>query len=227
MNQQHSSLAESFADDGDLFCKPCHQTFSTIHNKREHMAGKRHAQIMAELSDKPNSKHDYPHSISPNMRNGGFNSNPSHNSGPKITVDGGGAIPVFSESFLEYSRQRESDLRQLRKSKSMFEEQNAVLNKQIEHMKNVIERVKTEIIQQENDCNSMQNYLEKFKKLLVTNFTGLDVPELTEAITYENAETYMSELVEYVTKGEGKENIELKNNIKELVEKLDYPSLKE
>ena len=48
----------------------------------------------------------------------------------------------------------------------VFEEQNAVLNKQIDHMKSVMDRVKSEIVEQENENNNMQSYLDKIRQVL-------------------------------------------------------------
>ena len=104
----------------------------------------------------PKIKHDYPYANSPKTNGAPL---PVPVPGPKLTAENGSQIPIFSEQFLEYSRKRESDLRQLRKGNAVFEEQNAILNKQIDHMKNVMDRVKKEIIQQENENISVQSYL--------------------------------------------------------------------
>ncbi|KAK7025523.1 High mobility group protein 20A, partial [Halocaridina rubra] len=44
-------------------------------------------------------------------------------------------IPIFTEEFLNHNKVREAELRQLRKSNTDYEEQNAILQKHIESMK--------------------------------------------------------------------------------------------
>ena len=44
-------------------------------------------------------------------------------------------IPIFTEEFLSHNKVREGELRQLRKSNTDYEEQNAILQKQIENMR--------------------------------------------------------------------------------------------
>ncbi|XP_057304585.1 high mobility group protein 20A-like isoform X2 [Hydractinia symbiolongicarpus] len=170
---------------------------------------------------KSNIKVEYPHSNSPS-RNG----IPALQ-GPKITTDTGMHIPVFTEQFLEYSRQRESELRQVRKNNSVYEEQNAILNKQIDHMKNVMDRVKTDIIQQENENLTMQTYLDKFRKLLVDLFKTFPFPShLSERLTCENIDTKLTQLTEYLSTGRDVSQ-DLRKKLKDLISRIDYPTLKE
>jgi len=171
-----------------------------------------------------NIKVEYPHVNSPKRT-----PNPVMTSGPRFTSDMGSQIPIFTEPFLEYCRKRESELRQLRKNNSVFEEQNAMLNKQIDHMKNVMDRVKTEIIQQENDNLTMQSYLDNYKKDLLSRFRSFPFPEClgSEKITSENIEIMLTKLAEYIATEKNPAVNELKRKAKEVIAKIEYPTVKE
>lgn len=171
-----------------------------------------------------NIKVEYPHSTSPKRT-----SNVAINTGPRFTTDMGSQIPIFTEPFLEYCRKRESELRQLRKKNSMLEEQNAILTKQIDHRKTVMDRVKTEIIQKENENLSMQGFLEGYKKDLVSKFKNFPFPESfgSEKITTENIEVMLTKLAEFLVTEKGPGVSELKRKAKEIVSKVDYPMVKE
>ena len=148
--------------------------------------------------------------------------------GPKLTSENGSQIPIFSDQFLEYSRKRESDLRQLRKGNSVFEEQNAILNKQIDHMKSVMDRVKKEIIQQENENISVQNYLDQIRKILVNRFEKINFPEhLSMNLNCENVDSKLIQLSEFLNGPRSAGYVDLKKRVRDVITKLDFPNIKE
>lgn len=145
--------------------------------------------------------------------------------GPKICASGQ-QIPIFTEQFLEYSRKREADLRQLRKHNGAFEEQNAILNKQIDHMKTVMERVQAEIVDQEKENSNMQIHLEKIRGVLLDRFSKLSFPDpIKEAMSSDttNIDKKLAQLVDYIANTKTSEAMEFKRKVKELVSSLDYP----
>ena len=149
--------------------------------------------------------------------------------GPKLTSESGTQISIFSDQFLEYSRKRESDLRQLRKGNSVFEEQNAILNKQIDHMKSVMDRVKKEIIQQENENISVQNYLDQIRKILVNRFDKVNFPEhlsMTK-LNCENIDSKLIQLSEFLNGPRSTGHGDLKKRVRDVITKLDLPNIKE
>ena len=148
--------------------------------------------------------------------------------GPRISVEGS-QIPIFTEQFLEYNRKREADLRQLRKHNSVFEEQNAVLNKQIDHMKSVMERVKSEIMDQENENSNMQNYLDKFTRVFADKFENVVFPDAIAdkmASDSMNIDKKLAHLSDFLSSEKGEEVNELRKRVKEVINTLDYPALK-
>lgn len=110
----------------------------------------------------------------------------------------------------------------------MFEEQNAILNKQIDHMKSVMDRVKKDIIQQENENITVQNYLDQIRKILVAKFEKVRIPEqLSMNFTCDNVESKLVQLAEFLNSSKGSEFGELKKKVREVVSKLDFPNIKE
>ena len=127
---------------------------------------------------------------------------------------------------MDYSSKRESELRQLRKDNSVLEEQNALLIKQIEHMKNVVEQVKKEIIQQENENISMQKYLDQFRKTLVSSFEQIIVPPSLpgepQKWSSSNVETKLAVLSEYLTSNDSEPVLAMQQKVKDIISKLKY-----
>jgi len=150
--------------------------------------------------------------------------------GPRISVEGS-QIPIFTEHFLEYNRKREADLRQLRKHNAVYEEQNAVLNKQIDHMKSVMDSVKTEIIEQDQQNHKMQNFLEKIRGVLTEKFGKISYPAAIRSVMKDkgdgvDVDAKLAKLAEYLSTTKGEEAADLKKKVKEVMSSIDYPALK-
>lgn len=71
---------------------------------------------------------------------------------------------------------REQELRQLRKQTTELEEQNAILSKHIENMKQAIEKLEVEAVQQRKHNMALQCHLTKLRTLLTTNFANVPLP---------------------------------------------------
>ena len=271
MEKKRKEVAELQAADGDdeLYCRPCNQHFNSVHNKREHLSGRRHLQVITEQAERGNNssstsglsiKIEPSSSIAPSVSTPTMVSDPhsrthshqshqahsfhvhqsqsqmiSHipvssvgksNTGPKISTEGGIQIPIFTEEFLGYCRAKESELRRLRKLNADFEEQNAILNKQNENMKVVMDKMKTEVIQQENEVMAIQSYLDKLRRKLANAFSSLSFPELGDRPTIDSIDDYIFKLADLVT-SRGADNPELKAKIKEIIAELDYPILRD
>ena len=71
---------------------------------------------------------------------------------------------------------RESELRQLRKQTAELEEQNAILSKHIENMKQAIEKLEVESVQHRSTNMALQGHLETMRSNLTTNFSSVPLP---------------------------------------------------
>lgn len=103
-------------------------------------------------------------------------------------------IPIFTEEFLDHNKMRDSELRQLRKSNTDYEQQNAILQKHIENMKDAITKLESEILQQEKNNVSLQKHLDHLRCTLTNGFSGVKLPGIKEVATQQNIDTYMTNL---------------------------------
>eukprot|EP00794_Sanderia_malayensis_P017525 gene17525-19275_t len=240
--------------DDELYCRPCHQHFNSIHNKREHLSGRRHLQVISEqIADKTLGKQDFQPAVSSNDQQqiivpktvphqaipatfvpskpaaSGQQENSTNKviNGPKLTIEGGVTFPIFTDDFLTYCRSKESDFRRLRKVHNDLEEQNGILNKQVDNMKLVTEKLKSEIAQQEDENAALQLYLEKLRSNLVTAFSSVAQVKIGEKATMENIDECVFKLAEKVNNDDPKQSKEFKEEIKKIVRELDYPAFHE
>ena len=71
---------------------------------------------------------------------------------------------------------REGELRQLRKQNTEYEEQNAILSKHIENMKQAIEKLEVEAVRQRSNNMALQQHLDGLRTMLTTNFSSVPLP---------------------------------------------------
>ena len=241
-------------NDEDLYCRPCNQHFNSYHNKREHLSGRRHLQVISEqvTGRTPSSmKEDHRATLSnpdlqahhpvKNQSLGATLMNTSssqpaptatattHKSltGPKIMVEGKVTIPIFNPEFLAYSRSKESDLRRLRKINTDLEQQNSVLSKQIDSMKVATDKLKTEISQQDEEVVALQFYVDKLRQRLIASFSDVILAKLGEIVTENNIDNCIVRLADLVSSGGLDNQVDLREKVKEIISEIKYPSLVE
>lgn len=103
-------------------------------------------------------------------------------------------IPIFTEEFLNHNKIREAELRQLRKSNTDYEEQNAILQKHIESMKSTVDKLESETSQQRSNNAALQQHIETLRKTLAKAFGSLPLPGTQETPTEESIDSYMVQL---------------------------------
>nr|XP_045584938.1 high mobility group protein 20A-like isoform X1 [Procambarus clarkii] len=103
-------------------------------------------------------------------------------------------IPIFTEEFLNHNKAREAELRQLRKSNTDYEEQNAILQKHIESMKCTVDRLESETSQQRSNNAALQQHIETLRRTLTKAFMSLPLPGTQETPTEESIDSYMVQL---------------------------------
>lgn len=103
-------------------------------------------------------------------------------------------IPVFTEEFLDHNKARESELRQLRKQTTELEEQNAILSKHIDNMKQAIERLEVESVQQRTSNMALQGHLDGLRTTLASHFSSIPLPGTGELPTVDTIDAYMAKL---------------------------------
>jgi predicted nucleic acid-binding Zn-ribbon protein len=75
-----------------------------------------------------------------------------------------------------YVAAREAELRQLRKSNTDYEQQNAILQKHIENMKAAVEKLEVETMQQRNYNVALQQHLDHMRATLTASFQNIPLP---------------------------------------------------
>lgn len=103
-------------------------------------------------------------------------------------------IPIFTEEFLDHNKTREAELRQLRKSNTDYEQQNAILQKHIENMKTANEKLEVETMQQRNNNAALQQHLDHLRTSLTNGFANIRLPGTKEVATLQTIDSYMAHL---------------------------------
>lgn len=129
-------------------------------------------------------------------------------------------IPIFTEEFLDHNKAREMELRQLRKSNTEYEEQNAILGKHIDNMKSAIEKLEVETIQQRNNNAALRQHLENLRATLAASFATVPLPGSNEIPSLDSIDTYMAKLHALVLNSPRDES--LVASVREIVAHLDY-----
>lgn len=147
-------LSEQVEDDSnELYCRVCNQFFSSLHNKKEHLFGKQHLLMLtgefereAEQNANGTEKvsNDSPDLVPCNTVSDTVGTS-------LISNESMVSISQFTEKFLEQNLNRELELRELRKVVLMSQEENMTLNKDMEELKNLLQKV-------EDDLGSVKAY---------------------------------------------------------------------
>lgn len=103
-------------------------------------------------------------------------------------------IPIFTEEFLDYNKSREGELRQFRRQATELEEQNAILSKHIENMKQAIDKLEIDAVQQRSSNLALQQHLDSLRSTLVTHFAAIPVPGSNELPAIETVDSYLAKL---------------------------------
>ncbi|XP_033098095.1 high mobility group protein 20A-like isoform X2 [Anneissia japonica] len=132
-------------------------------------------------------------------------------------------VPIFTEEFLNYNKTRENELRQLRKSITEYEEQNAILQKHIDNMRTAIEKLEAETVQQRNNQMVLRQHLENWRTVLTSHFSTIPLPGTNEVPTIHTIDLYMTKLHQRILDSP-QENEGLISSIREIVARLDLQS---
>ncbi|KAJ8035793.1 High mobility group protein 20A [Holothuria leucospilota] len=129
-------------------------------------------------------------------------------------------IPIFTEEFLNFNRARENELRQLRKSTTEYEEQNAILQKHIDNMKSAVDKLEAEAVQQRTTNMSLQQHLQQLRQTLTMSFAGLPLPTSNEVPTLNTIDSYMTKLHQLILDSP-QEHENLVSTVREIVGRVD------
>jgi len=74
---------------------------------------------------------------------------------------------VFTEEFIEHCKTRENEMRVVRKEITELEQQNSVLHKHIEIMKQSSAKLDTDLERYQNTNNQLKNKMDTFRYLII------------------------------------------------------------
>lgn len=137
---------------------------------------------------------------------------------PKLPRFGDYDIPVFTEEFLEHNKTVDTELRLLRKSNTDYEQQNSVLEKHVENIRNGISKLENETSLLKENNQVLQSYIGKLRKKLTSALAGLSIPGESEPCNLQNIDKYMNSLHQMATNSHGPASL---NKAKDIVRKLE------
>ncbi|XP_069621758.1 high mobility group protein 20A isoform X2 [Ranitomeya imitator] len=129
-------------------------------------------------------------------------------------------IPIFTEEFLNHSKAREAELRQLRKSNMEFEERNAALQKHVESMRSAVQRLEAELNQEQGRNTLLLQHLQNVRQTLAHCLHTVPIPGTNETPTLETIDSYMSRLQSAVLT-HPKESEALISGVREVLSQLE------
>lgn len=130
-------------------------------------------------------------------------------------------IPIFTEEFLDHNKAREAELRMLRKQNTEFEEQNAILGKHVDNMKQAVEKLEVEILQHRANNMALQQHLSLLRSTLVTNFSTVSLPNTNEIPTMDTVDVYMSKLQSMIL-NTPQENEIIISKVRDIISHLNF-----
>lgn len=114
---------------------------------------------------------------------------------------------------------KENELRQLRKTATEYEEQNAILSKHIEGMKQSIEKIHVESNTQRTTNDILQQHLESLRAVLTLGFNDLQLPSTGELPSDDCIDNYMTKLYALILDSP-QENEGLITSVRDIVSRM-------
>ncbi|XP_052399292.1 high mobility group protein 20A-like isoform X3 [Carassius gibelio] len=129
-------------------------------------------------------------------------------------------IPIFTEEFLNHSKAREAELRQLRKTNMEYEERNAALQKHVESMHSAVERLEGDVQQERTRNGLLQQHLDTLLSALTHSFSAVPLPGSGETPTLDSIGSYMKKLHGIILSNP-QEHQHLISTVRDVVNRLD------
>ncbi|KAK7121802.1 hypothetical protein R3I93_022783 [Phoxinus phoxinus] len=129
-------------------------------------------------------------------------------------------IPIFTEEFLNHSKAREAEMRQLRKTNMEYEERNAALQKHVESMRSAVERLEGDVLQERTRNSLLQQHLDTLRSALTHSFCTVPLPGSGETPTLNSIDSYMKKLHSIILSSP-QEHQHLIGTVRDVVNRLD------
>lgn len=107
-------------------------------------------------------------------------------------------IPIFTEEFIDHSKAREQEIRQLRKDVNEFEQQNSVLHKHIDSLKQSSTKIDADMEHYRNQNVQLQKNLDIFRQTMLQCFQTTPLPNTQECAQANNIDDYIMKMYSIV-----------------------------
>jgi len=133
-----------------------------------------------------------------------------------------GDIPIFSESFLRYNRERENQLRNIRRQLSGVEDEERLLKKRIIQLENNTDAIKSEIFSSRMQTEKINSQLINWRKTLHSALSHLHIPghPIPNKASFD---MYMRHLHKMINDN-SKEHEQFLTNVRGIVHRLNFSS---
>uniref|UniRef100_A0A914WWW3 HMG box domain-containing protein n=1 Tax=Plectus sambesii TaxID=2011161 RepID=A0A914WWW3_9BILA len=102
-----------------------------------------------------------------------------------------GDIPIFSDKFIEYNRERETLLRNLRKEVGRLEEEEKHLKEHVGEMEATSRTMETEMHENTQRCGALKSQLTKWRKTFAEALKSLPLPGTKDPPTPSTVDAYL------------------------------------
>ncbi len=131
-------------------------------------------------------------------------------------------IPIFTEEFIQHSKNREHEMRQLRKEINELEQQNNVLHKHIENMKQSTSKIESDVEKYQNKNDKIHKNLDIFRQTILNCFGNLPLPNSQDYPSPSNIDDYIMNLYSIIQQND---NHAFKMHVKSTLSKINFNSL--
>ena len=132
--------------------------------------------------------------------------------------------PIFTESFLDYNKAKESELHQLNRTNAEYEQHNCIIEKHVENLKNAIIRLESETHQHTIKNKGLESKLLYFRELLCLAFSNIPLPSSKELPTVQTIDSYLAEICNILEKNNDK-NIDFASVLYDAMTTVSFQSL--
>jgi len=129
-------------------------------------------------------------------------------------------IPIFTDQFLQHNREMESELRKLRHANSDLEEENALLSRHVEGMKATVDKLNSEIAEQQSRNTVLRDHLKVLREVLVDAFHNSPLPGTDETPTRETVDSYLGKL-QVLLGSDPRGHEDMVTTVREVAERLE------
>lgn len=140
-------------------------------------------------------------------------------SGEELTA-GDTDIPIFTDQFLQHNKLRESELRQLRKANSDYEQQNAILQRHAEEVSGATSKLRAETAAAAERTAALLTHRRTLVAALVQALQLLPIPGGPSGATEQNIEEYLEKLQGLAAEGK---NIAVLKQARDILNKIELP----